>query len=246
MNLVIDIGNSRMKTAVFRNGQIIEHRTASVNYDTVVRGLTEDFPDVRHAVVSSTRNDDCGICDVLRGCGIEVLEFGASTRVPLVNRYATPETLGRDRLAAAVGAAAKFPHRNIFIVDFGTAITQDIVSADGEFLGGSISPGLNTRLRALHEFTGTLPLVAPSDCRNCNPDAIPCSTHDAIITGVAGGIELEIAGRIECYSHRYPNLVTIFTGGDAELFEKRFKNTIFAEPDIVLAGLNTILEYNAL
>ena len=245
MNLVIDIGNSRLKAAVFQDGRIIGHTTADEDFADALTSLTNEFADADSAIISSTRGNDCGLCELLRQKNINVLDFGPSAKIPITNRYATPQTLGRDRLAAAVGAAAKYPGRNIFIVDFGTAITQDIVSANGEFLGGSISPGLSARLRSLCESTGTLPIVDAASCRICNHAQIPNSTCDAIISGVTGGIEFEILGRIRAYAELFPHLITIFTGGDASLFEKRFKNTIFAEPDLVLAGLNTILDYNA-
>lgn len=245
MNLVVDIGNSRMKAAVFSGGELIDRWVFGGDERGEFDGIFRKFPEIDKSVLSSTRDDSPELMNFLRAHCEFALLFDNSVPVPLVNRYATPQTLGRDRLAAAVGAKAGFPDKPVFIVDFGSAITEDIVTTDGCYLGGAISPGLSMRFRALHEFTGKLPLISPEDCTHCRGGVVPASTEDAIIAGVMGGIYLEIEGLMAHYGAEYPQLVTIFTGGDAPLFEKRFKNTIFANQDLVLTGLNTILDYNA-
>lgn len=153
--------------------------------------------------------------------------------------------MGRDRLAAAVGANAIYPENDVLIFDFGTAITIDIVTKEGEFLGGNISPGVQSRFRALHDYTARLPLLSmPGDPGVAIP-LVADSTDDAITSGVINGIQFEIEGYIEQLSASHDSLKIIFTGGDGIFFAKRLKNTIFATYDLVVHGLNRILEYNA-
>ena len=169
------------------------------------------------------------------------LRFDQNVPVPIVNRYATPGTLGADRLAAAVGANTIYPNIDILIVDFGTAITIDVVSG-GEFLGGNITPGAAIRFKALHHFTKKLPLCSLND----NPTELFGNTSvSAIECGVVNGIVYEIEGYIRDLQRKYSDLRIIFTGGDSNFFAKRLKNTIFATYDLVAYGLNRILEYNA-
>ncbi len=163
--------------------------------------------------------------------------------MPVKNLYATPQTLGYDRLAAAVGAHVLHPGKTALIVDFGTAITFDIVTAAGEFLGGSISPGARTRFRALHEFTGALPMCELPDGQSV--DFPPRDTVSAIRTGVAEGIIAETERQITKAREKFGEIVIIFTGGEANYFASRVKFPIFAVSDLVFHGLNAILEHNA-
>lgn len=194
---------------------------------------------VARAIVSSTRGDASAVAVELERQGIRTLLFTSDTEVPLGNDYLTPATLGRDRLAAAVGADLLYPGRPVLIVDFGTAVTLDFVSG-GRFRGGFISPGLKTRFRALHDYTAALPELGPSD------ENLPFgrSTRESIQQGVQQGLRYEIEGHIARMRAEFDDLSVIFTGGDAEYFVKRIKNTIFANCDLVFAGLNRILEYH--
>lgn len=161
--------------------------------------------------------------------------------MPIGNAYLTPATLGRDRLAAAVGAAALYPGRNALIVDLGTAVTIDLLSADGVFRGGCISPGMAMRFRSLHEYTASLPLCDAIDSER----AVGRTTDEAIRLGVMNSIAFEIEGYVARLEGEFEDLCVIFTGGDAKFFVKRIKNTIFANCNLVFYGLNRILEYNA-
>ncbi len=237
-NLIVDIGNTLVKYALMDGGDLRDD-LRSMNFSFVeLRSWLGNRP-VARAIVSSTRGDAAAAADALRGWGIETLLFRPDTPVPLRSDYLTPETLGRDRIAAAVGADTLYPGRTVLIVDFGTAVTIDLLS-EGCFMGGFISPGLNTRFRALHDYTASLPLLGPAS------EYLPIgrTTEEAIQQGVEQGLCFEIEGHIERMRLKFDELLVIFTGGDAKRFVKRIKNTIFADRDLVFVGLNRILEYH--
>ena len=228
MNLVVDIGNSRMKVAVFSGGEIVERWTFGCREIGRFDEIFSRYAGFDRAILSSTRDENPEPEEMLRCRSGYFLKFANTVPVPLENGYGTPHTLGCDRLAAAVGGVGMLPGRNLMIVDFGSAITCDIVTAEGRYLGGSISPGLGMRFRSLADYTDRLPLLEAEACVGYEEREVPSSTVGAMVSGVAGGIELEIRGRMERYAGEFAGLTTIFTGGDAPLFEKRFKNTIFA------------------
>lgn len=240
MNLVVDIGNTLVKLAVFDGGEIVFQRCAERLHPSMLEELFAAWP-VRRAVVASTRGETDEVTELLRPHVEYLLEFTSQTPVPIGNAYLTPETLGRDRLAAAVGAAVLYPGRNVLVVDFGTALTIDLVTADGTFRGGCISPGMKTRFRALHDYTAKLPLCAAAE----GGELSGLTTRQAIELGVMNGITFEIEGYAARMREQIDDLCVIFTGGDANFFVKRIKNTIFANCNLVFCGLNRILEYNA-
>jgi len=161
-------------------------------------------------------------------------------RLPIAVRYQTPETLGRDRIAVAVGANYLQPQKDILVIDAGTAITFEVVEASGIYLGGNISPGLTTRFHALNRFTKRLPLVEEKEI----VPLLGTSTETAILAGVVHGIVFEMDGYINTLQNKYPGLYVFLTGGHTFYFAKRLKSAIFAEKNLVLIGLNRILEYN--
>ena len=240
MNLAIDIGNSLAKLAVIENGQVVDFLKTDRPDAAFVAGVLDANPAIDAAIAISCRTADS---EVETGKAYILSTLDGSVPVPIENRYATPETLGPDRLAAAVGAWTLYPGRNILIVDFGTAITIDFVTERGEYLGGNISPGADTRFRALNRFTDTLPLC--SFPQQEKPTLLGDSTRSAIESGVVNGIVYEIEGYIRDLEQRYEDLRIVFTGGESDFFAKRLKNTIFATYDLVAYGLNRILEYNA-
>ena len=239
MNLIVDIGNSRVKAAVVEQGEVLEHLAFSSMQEFDVEGVLRKYPKVSRAIVASTGVPAGEAVEKLRGHGLEAVEMTSRTPVPLRNGYLTPDTLGMDRLAAAVGASS-LVGGDCMVVDFGTAITIDFV-VDGEFIGGNISPGVRSRFRALHDYTSRLPECEATD----EILEIGRSTREAIEQGVMQGITYEIEGYISAFSSRNVKLSIIFTGGDANYFVKRIINAIFAKCDLVVCGLNTILEYNA-
>lgn len=239
MNLVLDIGNTLTKAAWFSDKKMEEMMNTSDLSPSGIRKIILHKP-VNKAIVSSVGN--ISHVDIIKHfTAIEsFILLDHMTPLPFEVLYKTRETLGHDRIAAVAGANSKYPGRNILIIDTGTAITFDFLSADGKHNGGNISPGMQVRFRALHEFTGKLPLI------NKDPSFpwLGTSTQKAIGAGVQNGIIYELNGYISDFGEKYPDCQFIITGGDANFFVPKLKSTIFAEPDLVLYGLNVILEYN--
>ena len=239
MNLAIDIGNTLVKLAVFEKGQMTGlQMLEEITLPALVR-FTESHPGIGSAILASVKDYPAEIRNYLQQ-KFRFIEFNPSMPVPLNSTYATPETLGADRLASAIAAHKLMPLENILVINTGTAITYDIVSSAGEHLGGAISPGLMMRYKALHTFTGRLPLLdeigdAPLTGK---------STNDSILSGVLNGILAEVDGMIGSFGMIYPGMKTVMSGGDNNYFDKRLKNKTFAIPNLVLTGLNIILDYN--
>ncbi len=240
MNLIVDIGNSYVKVAVMDGEQIITTQKAEHLDDITIDELVEKYK-ISRSIVCSTRANGEWAAEYIEEKTGHCLHFNADVETPLRNEYATPKTLGRDRLAAAVGAHELYGKNDLLIVDFGTAITFDYVTADGSFKGGFISPGIDCRFRALHDYTATLPLCSASH----ETIDVATTTRDAIVHGVMNSILFEIEGYIRLFSEKSCNLSIIFSGGDAIFFDKRIKNTIFANQELIFRGLNRILKYNA-
>ncbi len=232
MNLTVDIGNTAVKAALWDGGGVVRP----------VEGEDWGAESFDGAIVVSTRGEVPRIEEELRRRARFFVRFDHTTPVPIKNLYGTPETLGLDRLAAAVGAHTLWPDRTMLVVDFGTAITYDIVTAAGEYLGGDISPGATTRFRALHEFTEALPFCRLPEGAGEFPAR---ETKTAIGNGVTTGIVAEVEHYIAAAGTKFPGAGVIFTGGDADYFVGRVKFPIFAVSDLVLRGLNAILEHNA-
>lgn len=234
------MGNSRTKTAIFSNGELLVTSIGDTINQELLADLKKQFPAIEWVILSSVTGSNPMITGQLQNAFPHLLEFTSTTPIPIQNGYQTPETLGLDRLAAAVGANYLFPKKDLLVIDAGTAITFDLVKGNGTFAGGNISPGLRSRFRALHEFTRQLPLLDASE----EPPEIGQTTHDAIRAGVIGGLTFEIDGTIDYLRQRHPGLEVVLTGGDARYFERRLKNPIFVKSEITLIGLNRILEYN--
>lgn len=239
MNLVVDIGNSFIKSAVFKGEDIVMLKSFRISeYDLLVSGIN-DYP-VKRAIVSSVSLSIDFISSSLKNKIKYVLFPNLNTRLPFKNLYLDKETLGFDRIAAAAGAQALFPGENIIIIDAGTAITIDVVTKEGQFIGGNISPGVDMRFKALNEFTSKLPLVKIEGETGITAK----TTEDAIRFGVFNGIKYEMDGYIDAFNQIYENLKVILTGGDHKYFDKKLKNSIFADSNLTLKGLNKILQFN--
>ncbi len=239
MNLIIDIGNTVAKMAAFDGSSLIE-----VVYDS--NRTLEHLPDVcrkysfEKAIVATVIDlGEPALAQIAR-LPFPVLWLNENTPLPVENLYETPKTLGYDRMAAAVGAYEQFPGKDMLVIDAGTCITYEFLDAAGRYHGGNISPGMQMRFKALHEFTGRLPVVS------CEGRRVPMGkdTDTAIREGVLKGVEYEILGYIWAMKHKYPELLVFLTGGDDFSFDTNLKSIIFADRFLVLKGLNRILNYN--
>ncbi len=240
MNLVIDIGNSTTKLALFSNGRIRQSEQVDNLTISILNRIRSEHTGIKHAVLSAVRVVDPVLLDYLEGVFPRFIRLAENTPLPIVNAYKTPATLGMDRLAAAVGANNIFPGKDVLVIDTGTALTFDLVTSDNQYLGGNISPGLKMRFKSLHHFTGSLPLCIEND----DFSVIGDTTEAAIVSGVQQGMILEIDGFIDTMKAMYKELAVILTGGDAIFFEKKLKNSIFVNQNLVLIGLNEILNFN--
>jgi type III pantothenate kinase len=238
-SLVIDLGNTNLKFAVFRDGKMASLEFLPDLKASTVRAFCESNPGLTHCILSSVIRHPSSARQYLTKKYI-FTELDENTPLPLKNSYQTPSTLGKDRLAASVGAYLRHKGSPVLAVTAGTCITYDFVTADGEYLGGSISPGLGMRFQALHTFTGKLPLISGAPERLTGRD-----TAGSIRSGVVNGILAETDGIIERYRSLYPGLKVVLSGGDMNYFEKTLKNKTFAVPNLVLEGLYKILELNA-
>jgi type III pantothenate kinase len=246
MKLVIDIGNTRTKIALFKRNNLLDIRIFDdITVDQLEKIITEfnsnliEHAPIKHSIISSVRNYPEEMKAMLYK-RFNFFELGPDLPLPIKLKYKTPLTLGNDRIANAVAGAILFPGQNVLAIDAGTCITYDFINKYKEYLGGSISPGFTMRYKALHTFTSKLPLVTRID----KADLIGASTESSITSGVMNGVFAEVDGIIEIYKKRYHDLRTILTGGDANYFDKNLKNNIFANSNLVLEGLNIILDYN--
>jgi len=241
LNLVIDIGNSQTKVAVFDAGEIVQVVCMEELNIARLHDLKSMYPKLTNAILSSVADIGTELLNSLKKEFDFFIEFDHHTAVPIGNLYESKETLGLDRLAAAVGGTTLFPGKALLVIDAGTAITFDLIDNNNCFLGGNISPGLKMRFRSLHEFTKKLPEIERSDHW---PDTGK-TTEEAIRAGVQNGMIFEIDGMIDHIRKKWPGCQVILTGGDLFFFDKKLKNTIFVKFEITLIGLNRILEYNA-
>ena len=207
-----------------------------------------DLYDISDSIISSVVNIEAAVVNTLHRRSQHFVLFDHNTPVPIVNRYDTPQTLGQDRLAAAVGAKSLCPDENLLIIDAGSAITYDFVSDKGEYMGGNIAPGLKMRFTMLQRMTKKLPLVEVEE-----NELIPLfgkNTRDAIAAGVIRGIAYEVKGYMRTLSEKVPHFQTFLTGGNAPYIlnnvrtSRTEKRDIRVEKNLVLIGLNTILIFN--
>lgn len=240
--LALDIGNTAVKAGCF-DGPLLQEMAAGLSVPQVLALVRRWQP--QHVIVASVADNAAPRAEELRALVPgEILTFDpATTAVPLRNVYTTPHTLGADRLAAAVGAAGLRPGRATLVVDAGTALKMDLVTADGTYHGGSIGPGLHMRLRALHCFTGRLPLL-PLPAPDATIPLVGDSTTGSLLSGVVNGVVAEISGFLAHYQQHYPGVGALLTGGDAAFLAARLPARIFVVPELVLLGLNRILAYH--
>lgn len=248
MNLCVDQGNSRTKVALMTDeGKIMKHLIYKSFSSADVERLF-DLYDITDSIISSVVDIEAAVVNTLHRRSQHFVLFDHMTPVPIVNRYDTPQTLGQDRLAAAVGAKSLCPNENLLIIDAGSAITYDFVSAAGEYMGGNIAPGIKMRFTMLQRMTKKLPLVDAEE-----NELIPLfgtNTRDAIAAGVIRGVAYEVKGYMRTLREKMPHYQTFLTGGHAPYVlnnvrsSRNEKREIRYEKNLVLIGLNTILVYN--
>jgi len=236
MELAIDSGNTYSKVGWFDDNRLIKSMSG-LGFGEMIEAVRTS--PVRRIIFSSVSYSLEEFSDALQ-LNVPVLRLSNSTPMPIGINYGTPETLGADRLAAAAGANCLYPGSDLIVIDAGTCITYDLIDAEGVFQGGAIAPGLRMRFRAMHEFTRRLPLIEEID----NKMLIGKTTVTAMQSGVLNGMIAEIEGMAGAYRREYPEAKVVMCGGDLGFFESRLKLPIFAVPELVLIGLNRILQYN--
>jgi len=240
MNLVIDVGNTLVKMAVFEDGQIV-YKKNCIKQDLlkVLSEIAFGFKDIGNCIVSAVGKLSQAQLKKLNE-HFSVVELSHHSIIPFINAYGTPETLGVDRIALVSAAAKLYPKKNVLIIDAGSCITYDFLDKKKTYLGGAISPGITMRYNALNRFTSGLPLLDT----NAPKDLIGNSTATSIHSGVVFGVLHEIDGFIDAYLEKFTDLTVILTGGDAHFLLDSLKNDIFANSNFLLVGLNHILELN--
>lgn len=237
MNIAIDFGNTSTKMGVFEGSEMLSFHNQILE-DDIISILAQNNPS--EIILSNVGVHRQSIVSKIEE-RYKLTVFSHKTPVPVTNQYATPNTLGLDRLAAVIGANELFPNENCLVIDMGTCITYDFISKEKEYLGGGISLGMAMRFKALNEFTANLPLL---NYKSTDVNLIGNSTYDCIQSGVINGLKAELNGIIKEYIEQYKQLKVVLCGGDAKFFESYLKPFIFANHNLVLYGLNRILLSN--
>jgi type III pantothenate kinase len=237
MNLVVDSGNTRFKVGVFEGSALVLKEHFILPEELKEFMIKNSFD---HVLVSSVNHDPQEILTWSPTRGKKIV-LTSSLTFPIVISYATPDTLGVDRIAAACGAFELFPEQDCLVIDAGTCINYEFISRNKIYQGGGISPGIAMRFEAMHSFTSRLPLVKPVNEARLIGD----STESCMQSGVMNGVLAEVDGIIEKYEGLFPEVKVILCGGGYSFFENRLKHPIFVAPDLVLTGLNRILRYHA-
>ncbi len=240
MNLIIDVGNTFVKTAVFNRQTIIFQKSfEALDFTAEIDAIFKKYSTIEDTILSSVSAEIKNLKEILSK-KTTVYTVTHQSKIPFKNLYQTPQTLGVDRIALVSAAVTTYPNKNILIIDAGTCITYDFLNLENQYLGGAISPGISMRFNALHSFTANLPLINLKDI----DDIIGNTTQTSIQSGVLYGVITEIDGIINRYKTKYGDLTVILTGGDANFLSKRLKNPIFAHSNLLLEGLNIILAHN--
>jgi type III pantothenate kinase len=240
MNLTIDIGNTFTKFSIFKEDNIISSFKFNELTVNQLISLNKNYPGLEKAILSTVKKYSPELKKYLFQNFKKFIELDNNTPVPVENCYESKNTLGNDRIAAAVGANYLYPDTNLLLIDAGTAVTYDFVNENNQYMGGKISPGLEMRFRALHQFTGKLPLIQKGDINKL----YGITTEESIRAGVENGLIYETDKTIDSFKEFYRNLKVIITCGDAIFFDKKLKNSFFVNFNLTALGLNRILIYN--
>ena len=236
-HLIVDVGNSRTKFALYKKGKVVGKVWSTP------KPLIKDIK----SFIGKSKISKVGLSRVGKlspsiyrflSENFQMRELTEKTKVPIKNKCKTPRTLGKDRLAAVIGATVVFPNKPCLVIDAGTCVTYDLINDQKEYLGGGISPGIHLRFKAMNDYTAALPLVP------LNPGAeyLGRNTKESLQAGAQWGFLLEIEGFIRRYRKDFPGLKVLATGGDSEYLAEKLKTKIFVHPNLVLDGLNKILD----
>lgn len=239
MLLAVDIGNTKIKAAVFEDDVLLERFVFDKNDTAVtIENIFKSYAEITVSVISSVGKDAPELLLELEKRGRLVI-IDRDIKYPFTNKYATPATLGVDRMVLSAGAVLLYPGKNRLVIDAGTCVTYDFIDSNDNYLGGAISPGLQLRYNAMHNFTAKLPLLYPEMPKEYIGDTTAGSMH----SGVVNGMMHELEGFVRQYNEQYQELTIILTGGDADFLAKRLKNTIFANSNFLLESLNLLYLY---
>ena len=239
MILAVDIGNTRIKAAVFEGNIILESFVFLKSALQIsIQNILEKYKNTTHLVIASVSDVEKQAFTDFKDV-VNIHFVSQTDSFPFVNCYETPLTLGIDRMVLAAGATLQYPHQNRLVIDAGTCVTYDFIDENDRYLGGAISPGLRLRYEALHNFTARLPLLTLENPKRL----IGNSTFDSIHSGVVNGLAFEIEGYVQEIRDQYANFIIILTGGDSVFLAKRLKNTIFANSNFLLESLNQTFQY---
>lgn len=240
MNLIVDVGNTFVKFAVFDREILVKKHSFRVNQVlSELNAICKEFQSLENCIISSVAKLDKAVVNLIKN-KLHVVFLDSSTKVPFVNLYRTPHTLGVDRIALVSASVSQYPNKNVLIIDAGTCVTYDFINSKNQYLGGAISPGIQMRYKSLNNLTANLPLLDTRIPKNI----IGNTTNEAIHSGVVLGILNEIKGAITIYKEKYTDLTVILTGGDGIFLSKQLKSSIFANSNFLLEGLNYILQFN--
>jgi type III pantothenate kinase len=239
MILAVDVGNTRIKGAVFEKDTLLEVFVFSeFELQITIQNILNLYVAITDIIIASVADLDKHNFSKFQG-SLNIHFVSPTDSFPFINKYQTPLTLGIDRMVLAAGATLLYPNQNRLVIDAGTCVTYDFIDSDNYYLGGAISPGLRLRYEALHNFTAKLPLLTYEKPKNF----IANSTSESIHAGVVNGLLYEIDGFIADYKAIYPNFIIILTGGDSDFLANRLKNTIFANSNFLLESLNQTFQY---
>jgi type III pantothenate kinase len=241
--LCFDFGNTRLKCAIFDDSLIKEIIfLENDNDETITNLITKYSP--KKTILSSVIEHNKNLENILSASS-NFIKLSHLVKLPFTTPVAKPETIGADRLALSAAAIYHYPEKNTLVIALGSCITYNFINKYRQFLGGSISPGMDMRFRSLHSFTAKLPLInSDTSGKTLNFPLIGFDTKTNILSGVILGMLKELDGIIDSYSDMFSNFNVLLTGGDAAYFARHLKNKIFADPDLIFKGLYAISEYN--
>ncbi len=239
MELIIDQGNTSVKIALYNDSSLISFdRINNPGLEEIERLCNQHA--IERAIISSVKKDNAGIVQILENRSIQFIELTDQTPLPISIAYKTPHTLGRDRIAAVIGAWELNPGQPSLVIDAGTAVTYDFINEKGCYIGGNISVGLELRNKTLSSYTDNLPYISLD---GDTPD-LGYSTETALRSGITYGLAFEIERYIEFIKAKHTAVSIFLTGGDAKRLANKLKYAIFAYPNLVMIGLKRILDYN--